>query len=487
MNSTWKRRIEQVRRRWWVVAAVTVLALAGATMSALTTPTTYVGKSTLVLSGRTPEQDAVMMVGYLTIFREPATIPRLRAGTSIPADVTFDAQTVASSPILTIEATASDPGTAQSAATAIGVAFSDDINAVQKEGIQDNVTDLERQLGQIPRVDPNGATNPYYASLQERIDAARANLADQLTALQPEAGVTEVAPNIMSALGRAAIGGLVLGVLAALGLAAVSSRVTSEDDLREKTGIEPLVELPGPRSGESAGVRRDRLRTLTNLISLEDLPKPTVIALTAGHGTWGSRNIAAELAELSARRHERAVLVYADNEPAQSRGEAGFNEALADPSRIPDLLRDGDIPSLKVLAVGAHLADRYPLATRERILAVLDELRSHGDIVLVAAPAISDGSDASLLCAAADAAILVVAAGSRAGDISAAAEALERAHAAVLGAVLIDATQTSTHSEAVDRSDVIESGQRPAHDHRSPVHTADTRPHSWSVPEQDHA
>jgi Mrp family chromosome partitioning ATPase len=229
------------------------------------------------------------------------------------------------------------------------------------------------------------------------------------------------------------------------------------------------------------------LRTLTNLISLEDLPKPTVIALTAGHGTWGSRNIAAELAELSARRHERAVLVYADNEPAQSRGEAGFNEALADPSRIPDLLRDGDIPSLKVLAVGAHLADRYPLATRERILAVLDELRSHGDIVFVAAPAISDGSDASLLCAAADAAILVVAAGSRAGDISAAAEALERAHAAVLGAVLIDATQTSTHSEAVDRSDVIESGLRPAHDHRSPVHTADTRPHSWSVPEQDHA
>ncbi len=81
------------------------------------------------------------------------------------------------------------------------------------------------------------------------------------------------------------------------------------------------------------------------------------------------------------------MLVYADNEPAQARGEAGFNEALADPSRIPDLLRDGDIPpSLKVLAVGAHLADRYPLATRARILAVLDELRSHGDIVLVAAP-----------------------------------------------------------------------------------------------------
>ncbi|SCX07244.1 hypothetical protein [Mycolicibacterium fluoranthenivorans] len=500
MNSTWKRRIEQVRRRWWVVAVVTMLAVAGAAASALTTPTAYTGKSTLILSGQTPEQDAVMMLGYLTIFREPQTLPRLRAGTTIPDDVTFDAKTVASSPILTVEATASDPRTAQSAATAMGVAFSDDINAVQKAGTADNVTDLERQLGQIPHLDPNGATNPYYASLQERIDAARNNVSDQLMALQPEAGVTEVAPNIVSAIGRGALGGLVLGILAALGLAALSRRLTDGDELREKTGIEPLVELP--RAGESHMLRRDRLRVLANLISLEDLPKPTVIALTAGDDTWSARDIAAELAEVSARRGDRTILIHADNEPTWPAGNAGsttgFNEALADPGRVRDMLRDSDIESLQILPAGARLADRYPLATRQRIVAVLHELQALGDVIIVAAPSISDTTDAQMLCSAADVSILVVAAGSRIDGIRSDIESLERAHAHVLGAVLIDRSagrqrgRQSTpppdpyaETAALDRSDLI--GASPAQDHHTTMHAPGTGPVSWSVSEQNHA
>ena len=61
-----------------------------------------------------------MAVGYATLFNEPATIDRLRATTKIPEDVTFEARTVAASPILTIEATADDPKVAQDAATEHG-------------------------------------------------------------------------------------------------------------------------------------------------------------------------------------------------------------------------------------------------------------------------------------------------------------------------------------------------------------------------------
>ncbi len=91
------------------------------------------------------------MVGYLTIFREPATIPPVARRDVHPrrchlrrpdrrSESDSDHRSDRKRP----------PRDAQSAATAMGVAFSDDINAVQKEGIQDNVTDLERQLGQIP-------------------------------------------------------------------------------------------------------------------------------------------------------------------------------------------------------------------------------------------------------------------------------------------------------------------------------------------------
>jgi len=439
LNLTRTRRIEQIQKRWWVVVTVAVLALFAAVASSVHAHPTYVGKSILALAGRTPDQDAVMMLGYLALFRDPATIPRLRTTTTIPEDVTFEARTAAASPILTIEATANDPKTAQDAAEAMAKAFSDDINAVQKAGIENDVAELERQLSEIPRLDPNGATSPYYASLQERIDSARSNLADQLLGLQARAGVTENAPNIVFTLVKGAAGGLVFGILAALGLAALSTRLTNAADLRDKTGVEPLVEMPDSGSDKLDRLRQDRLRTLANLVSLEELPKPTVIALTNSRGTRGARDIAKALAVLSAQRGDRTVLIYADNDPSQQAGGAGFNDALADRSLVHEVLKDGDVKSLKILPAGSTLVDRYSLATRDRIVAVLDELRLDTDTIIVAAPSIADATDAQLVCAAADATILVVTRGSsRASNVTSAAEALAKAHAVLLGAVLID-------------------------------------------------
>ena len=159
LNLTWKRRMEQIRQRWWVVVVVAALGLLAAAASSLSTHPTYVGKSTLVLAGRAPEQDAVMVVGYMTIFNDPATITRLRTTTKIPEDVTFEARTVAASPILTIEATADDPKVAQDAAYDMAEAFRDDINAVQQAGSDGYIAELERQLAEIPPLDPVGATN----------------------------------------------------------------------------------------------------------------------------------------------------------------------------------------------------------------------------------------------------------------------------------------------------------------------------------------
>ena len=383
-----------------------------------------------------------MVVGYMTIFNDPATITRLRTTTKIPEDVTFEARTVAASPILAIEATADDPKVAQDAAYDMAEALRADISASQLAGMDGYIADLERQLAEIPPVDPAGGTNAYYASLQERIDSARALKSNQLQLLQPRAGVTENAPKIASRLVQGAAGGLVLGILAALGLAALSTRLTNAADLRDKTGVAPLVEVPDAGSDKLKRVRQERLRTLANLISLEDLPKPTVIALTDSRGGREARGVAEALAELSAQQGGRTVLVYADNDASQPAGGAGFNDALADSGLVHEVLKDGDVESLKILPAGSTLADRYPLVTRERIDAVLDKLRTDADTIIVAAPSIAETTEAQLVCAAADATILVVTRGSsRAGDVTSAAEALAKAHAVLLGAVLIDGTQ----------------------------------------------
>ena len=57
------------------------------------------------------------------------------------------------------------------------------------------------------------------------------------------------------------------------------------------------------------------------------------------------------------------------------------------------------------------LADRYSRLTRGRIVAVLDELRTDADTIVVAAPSIPETAETQLVCAAADLTILVVARG----------------------------------------------------------------------------
>jgi capsular polysaccharide biosynthesis protein len=449
MNLTSKRRLDQFRRRWWVVVLVTVVAaLATATYSSGAQPT-YVGKSSLMLSGRTPDQDSVMVLGYLNIFNDPATIAQLRAKTKIDEGVTFEARPAADAPIITIEATADDPRVAQDAALDLAGAFSEYINSAQRIGKENSIAEMERQLSRLNPQAGDGSANDNYVFLQQRIDDARSNSTNELVSLQPRAGVTENMPNAGFNLVTGTVGGLLLGILAALGLATLSTRLTNSADLRDKTGVKPLVEVPAGGGAKRDKLRGDRFRALANVISLQDPPKSHVITLTDTSRGRGARDVAEALAHLSAQRGSRTVLVYADNDASLPAYGAGFNDTLADSGLVHELLRDSDVRNLRILAAGSVLGDRYALATRERIVAVLNELRACADTIIVATPAIGDDTETQMLCAAADLTILVVTKGSsRAGDVNAAVEALTGARATLLGAVLIDETNRNRASRS---------------------------------------
>ena len=168
---------------------------------------------------------------------------------------------------------------------------------------------------------------------------------------------------------------------------------------------------------------------------------PTVVALTDTRGVHGAQDLARTLAELWAKQGHRTVLVYADDASCQD-GTEGFIDILTDGSwinRFDNVLHDTAIASMKILPGGSVVADRCSRVTRERISALLDRLRSVADTIVLAAPSIADSTEAQLLCAAAERTLLVAAKGkSRAGDVTAAAEALAKAHAVPLGAVLIE-------------------------------------------------
>jgi len=443
VDRTPNRRLRHVQQRWKLVAACVALALLAATAYTLTSHPSYTAHSALILAGRAPEQDAVTVQGFVSIFNDPPTIDRLKATADIPHNVEFEARTAAASPILIIEATAAQPDVAQDAAETMGKAFRADINATQQEGKQRYLDTLRQQLSRISPIAPNGAPEPYFATLQDRIDNIESDTTNQLQLFQPRQGIEEKAPNPKINLILGVLSGLVIGSLAAMALAAWSRRVKTAADLRDRTGLDTLVEVPTADVGKQHPPSDDRIRTLANIIGARNLPKPLVIAVANTDSGPGAREVADALAISFAQQGCRTVVVHADNEASGPDTGPGFNGVLANSRAALGALVDGATNSLQILPAGPAVSDRYATATRERVDKVFGELRQSFEVVVVAAPPAGD-PDAQVLCAAADATILVVVRGSsRFTDVSSYADVLETMNALVLGAVLVDGTLTT--------------------------------------------
>ena len=451
MNLTTSNRWKQIQRRWVVVAVITLLAVLGSTMFALNARETYTGKSTLILSGRTPDQDAVMVVGYLTLFNDPAAIGQLKTEYGIPEDVIVEAQTAGASPILNIVVTADDPTVAQDLAETMAHTFSSDINATQQKGKDERLADLQSRLDGVGPLAPDGSVNPYFTALQTQIDQVKSDPTNELMVLQARAGVNENAPRTVFTVISGALGGLVLGVLVALGMAALSRRPSNAAELRQRTGIDALAVVPSAGNTKSATIRRERLRSLASVVSLEGPPPPVTVAVTETRGGTEAREVAMALAVASAERGSRTILVYADNEPGPDEGKIGFNDALANVGLVHEVLACGNVNLLDIVPAGPTLDDRYSLMTRERIGVVFDALRYFADTVVVVAPPIADAVEAPLLCAAADVTLLVVARKSaKFTDVIRAADELRKTRAHLLGAVLIDRSAEKNPSAGLE-------------------------------------
>lgn len=462
MNVLLKRRIEQIKQRWWVVVAILALTVTLAGVSLLTAHPTYVGKSELIVSspGRAPEQDAALVQGYSALFNNPAMIARLQAASHIPDGITFEAKPVAASPILAIEATAADAKAAETAAQDMAVAFRQAINAIRETDKQQTLADLTSQLARTQPGSDNPIDPMLGPTLQDQIYKTRHDSTNELQDLQLRVGVTANAHQGVRSLVLPAAGGLLLGLFAALALSVLSTRLWSSADIREKTDAEPLVEVPESGSVARNRLREHRLRTLANIVSSGDLSMPKVLALTDIRGASGAQDLAWTLAEFWAKQGHRTILVYAGDASCQQ-GSWGFIDALADLSwvdRFDEVLHDGAVASMKVLPGGSVVADRSSRVTRERICALLDKLRPAADTIVVAAPSIADSTEAQLLCAVAERTLLVAAKGkSRAGDVTAAAEALAKAHTVPLGVVLIEGSGDGQAGRHARRSAAVES------------------------------
>jgi Mrp family chromosome partitioning ATPase len=449
-------QLDRLRRRTWLVIAITILATLGAVAASRGQQSTYTGRATLTIvsTDRAPEQDAPLAQGYAEYFNELSYQQVLAKTAGVPAGVTFSARTAATSPIVYVEATADSPQLAASSASGMAKAFVNDLNENLQSDGEGTIADLRNQLNSeralldtLQEQSPEAQlATETILSLQNRINDIQTDTSNKLRELQLNAGVSENSPKIAQNAGLGLLGGLILGCVAALAFAGVENRISTAHEVRDQLGLETLAFVPGGRSKTSTRV--ERLKRLANIVSLSDLQGSATIAITSPRTTPGTAVVAEGLAYYRAIQGERTLLIRANLHQPRSNFRrrddhptpVGLADILSGHQRVglEGKLTQGWCPTMKVLPPGNPQEDPYALFGRDRFAELVQRGADVADLVVIEAPGIIEAAEGQVICAAADRTILVIQEdATRAADAAEACQLLEQVEATLLGVVIV--------------------------------------------------
>ncbi|WP_182347877.1 hypothetical protein [Tomitella gaofuii] len=423
--STFGDQLGRIRRHWWIVAVFAALGLAAAVGASMLQHTTYTGRAALIVSsnGRSPDQDAVLVQGYVDYFNADGYQREILSAAGVPAGIEVTAKTAAASPIMLVEATAGDATTAGQAATRVAEGFRTNMNATRDSGTADAADAIKAQLAQAQAAavgDPSPAVAAQISSLQNQLQTLQSDQTNKLQLLQPDGGVAKTSPPLIRNALFGLVGGVLAGCLAALAVAATRSRLVTEAEIAEVTGLDTLAQVPDGCGDDPR--RRKVLRRLAAIVAAADLPERSVIAVVAPAGRGTAARLTKDLCEIF----------------RTAGGQVQFVRAC-DAGEVTDLHGDsvgrasGDLGRMQLLGV-AGAAGRSAVDVGKRV----DRLRASANLTVIDAAAAEDVASASALCVAADSVLIVVERDeARATDVADSADLLRQMGVPMLGAVSV--------------------------------------------------
>lgn len=203
-----------------------------------------------------------------------------------------------------------------------------------------------------------------------------------------------------------------------------------------------LITLTDPRS--AAAEAYQSLRTNLEFSSLEQ-PLHSILVTSADSTTPKSIAVA-NLAVVMAQAGDRVTLVDGDlRRPQQHEifglpNQAGLTTWLSEPGQPP--LQKTAVEGLQLLVSGPAPTNPVALLSSKRLTDALAQLQEQADYILVDAPAVLAVTDAALWASRVDGVVLLVnAGGTKREHAQRAKTVLEKVHARIVGAVLLNAEQ----------------------------------------------
>jgi receptor protein-tyrosine kinase len=282
--------------------------------------------------------------------------------------------------------------------------------------------------------------------------ASSANLVVVEPAIQP---TQPVFPRPLLNVGLGIVAGLLVGLGLAFLLDYLDQSVRSDEILRERVGLTPIGHIsfvpakPDRRGelltlgGDSPVVEAYKALRTNLLFSSIDKDVKTVVITSAGPNEGKSRT-AANLAIVLAQAGHPTLLVDADfRRPSQHRmfgkvRNVGLSNLIVQDTPEEALfVQDEQVKDLVILASGPTPPNPSELLGSAQMNGLIASFRKRYDYVVLDTPPVNAVTDASVLAAYADAAILVVDTNKATYTaVQHAKQALERVGATVLGSVM---------------------------------------------------
>ena len=479
--------VQVLRRRWWIIALVVVIALVSAFAYSKHQSPTYRANADVRLNAQPATNvntqqaqnaaNIAMQVGQESNFATgPAVVHAAMkaAGLNESPSVFLSHGNVsgdATNAILNFSYDAPNGPRAREIVNDWASAYTSVANASDVNATKALLAPLKRQKKQLLRhiqklqQQGNGAEvqaeNFSVQAKTARIDALEASLQDVPGSRQvsPANDSTKVRPRT----GRNLAAGLGLGLILALVIVgiieALDTRVRRSEEVGEVLGLPLLSRIPTPRrnqQGRLAMIDDDdqhyseayrKLRVNLDFANIRQSAKK--ILVTSALEQEGKSTTVANLAVAMARAGRHVVLVDLDLRAPSLHtffglgGSAGLTEIALDHVHLEDALYHvpivGASGRLDVVPVGSIPPRPADFLESPAIDAVLSELEERADVVLIDSAPLLPVSDSIALSSKVDALVVVVAAGLKRNVMGELQRALGACQAPCLGFVLTGA------------------------------------------------
>jgi capsular exopolysaccharide synthesis family protein len=435
--------VRVVRKRWRIVLLGLLIGLLGAVAVTWSTPRQYQAQVTIYVSAQTGADGvAAAYQGSLLSEQRVKSYARLLTGLRVAQAIVdhLGLKVPAGDVAGRIEASA-QPDTVLLTAT---------------------VTDRSPQRAK----DIADAAGVVFTRLVAELEQPTSDAPPTVTARVVEPAVLPSVPAIPSVPLNLTVGvllGFVVGYVLALLRDALDTTIKSIGQLRDTTGVPsigvvsrdprmsdfPLAVLADPWSPRAEEFRKVR----TNLQFVDvDQPCKTIVLTSALSGE-GKTSTLCNLAITLSRAGRRVAVVETDlRRPRVAdylglEGGVGVTSVLADRVGLAEAIQPWGASSFDVLTSGPIPPNPSELLASRQMAGLLAELRDSYDVVLLDTPPVLPVTDAAVLGAACDGALVVVRYGrTTTHQVAAAASALRAASVRLLGTVLTMVPKSSQDS-----------------------------------------